>query len=324
MKYPTSGKSCCEHTPCQAPCKDGRGVWRVPVLLPVHLALVAVQILFGLWPVAGAAVLHEISPLALSGFRVFFGAPLLALAAGLPWRPLPSARDLGRLAVLAALGVSVNQVVYVYGLARAGPVNAGILVMLLPPLTLCFATLLGHERPQASRLAGVVIALAGAAVLLRAEHFDLADARLSGGLLLVASGACYSAYLVLARSVVARLGALPTVAWVFVLGALEALPWTAGPVAATRWAALPGWALGALAFVLIGPTLLTYVLNAWALQRVESSFVAVYVYLQPLATASTAALVLRSELPLRTLIGGLVVCVGVGVSSLPRRRGALR
>ena len=56
-------------------------------MLRVHAALVLVQILFGLWPVAGSAVMQHMSPAALIGFRLMLGAPLLALAAGLPWQP---------------------------------------------------------------------------------------------------------------------------------------------------------------------------------------------------------------------------------------------
>ncbi len=247
----------------------------------VHLALLTVQILFGLWPVAGASLLHYISPAALVGVRLALGAPLLAAVAGLHRAPLPAPRDVAALAGLGALGISVNQLLFVGGLARSGPVNASVAVLLIPPFTVGAALLLRREPPRPMRILGVLIALVGGAVLVGAERFDGSSARAVGNLMLVANTASYGFYLVLARGTIARLGALRTVAWVMLLGALEALPFTLGPTIAAPWTTLPPSAWGSVAFVVLGPTVLTYLLNAWALARADSSLVAAYVYAQP-------------------------------------------
>ena len=142
-------------------------MWRV------HLALLSVQLLFGLWPVAGTAVMREMSPPALIGFRLALGAPLLVLVAGLPWRRLPSRRDLLSLAGLAALGISVNQLLFAEGLHRAGPINASITILLIPAVSLGVGTVLGLEKPSRARLTGIAIALLGAAILLGVEVLSL-------------------------------------------------------------------------------------------------------------------------------------------------------
>lgn len=287
--------------------------------MKVHLALALVQLLFGLWPVAGTAVMRELSPAALIGFRLALGAPLLALGAGILRERPPALSDLGRLALLAALGISANQLLYAEGLFRAGPINAGVTILLVPPLTLAFAALAGQERPRLARVSGVVLALLGAAILLRAERFDLSDARTTGNLMLIANSTVYALYIVLARPVIARLGALRTMAWVFVLGALEALPLTLGPLAAVPWGALPAWAWGSLAFILFGATLATYLLNAWALRRAESSLVGAYVYLQPVIAMLSAWTILGLAPGSRALVSALIIVAGVALSAdLPR------
>jgi len=284
-------------------------------LLRVHGALLLVQILFGLWPVAGAAVLREMSPPALIGFRLFLGAPLLAMAAGLPWQKPPSASDLGKLALLGALGISINQLLFAEGLLRAGPINASLSILLMPAITLVITTLARIERPGALRLVGVVLAFVGAALLLRIERFDLRDRVAVGNLMLLGNVTAYSLYIVLARPVLARLGSLRTMAWVFLFGALEAAPLTAPAALGVGWTALPHWALGSLAFILLGATLATYLLNAYALKRVESSVVAVYVYVQPVIAVLSAWILLGTVPTLRTLFAGVVIVVGVGLSS---------
>jgi drug/metabolite transporter (DMT)-like permease len=284
--------------------------------LPVHLALIAVQVLFGLWPVAGSAVMTRVSPAAVVGFRTLLAAPILfagaAAAGSRPWRV--SARDLGALAILAVLGVSANQLLYAEGLHRAGAVNAAVLVGMMPALTLLFAILLRAERATRTHLIGVGLALIGAAAIVRVDRFEL-DRALSGDLLLVANTSCYALYLVLARRLVARVGAFPVAAWVFVLGALGALPWTGPAIAATPWQDLPRWAYGSLAFILLGPTVLTYFLNAYALRRADSSLVGVYTSLQPVIGAGAARLVLGQEITARTAIAGSVILIGVIVSA---------
>jgi drug/metabolite transporter (DMT)-like permease len=288
-------------------------------LTRVHGALLAVQVLFGLWPVAGAAVLDRISPGALVGFRLFLGAPLLALSARLFWQKPPPVGDLFRLALLGAFGIAINQLLFVEGLFRAGPVNASLSILLLPALTLVIAGVAGLERANGMRWLGVALAFVGAGLLLHLERFDLGDRAIVGNLMLIGNIASYAVFIVLARPMVARLGTLSTIAWVFLFGTLEAAPFTVEPVMATSWSTLPLWAWGSLAFILFGATLGTYLLNAYALKRVESSVVAVYVYIQPIIASVASWLVLGIVPTLRTVVAGAVIVVGVALSAdIPR------
>lgn len=273
------------------------------------------QILFGLWPVAGSAVMQHMTPAALIGFRLLLGAPLLALAAGLPWQKPPSLPDLGRLAILGALGISVNQLLFAEGLLRAGPINASLSILLMPALTLVITSALGVERPGAARLVGIALSFVGAALLLRVERFDLGDRTTVGNLMLLCNVSAYSIYIVAARPVLARLGSLRTMAWVFVFGALEAAPLTLPGVARVDWLALSPATQASLGFILVGATLATYLLNAYALRRVESSVVAVYVYVQPVIAMLAAWLWLEQAPTLRTLIAGAVIVIGVALAS---------
>lgn len=281
----------------------------------VHGALLTVQLLFALWPVAGASLLKIMSPGALVGVRLAASAPILALIAGLHREKLPSLTDLARLAGLGALGISVNQLLFVGGLSRSGPINASVAVLLIPPFTVGAALLLGRERLRWQRGVGVLIALMGGAVLVGAERLDGSSSRLVGNAMLVANTASYAVYLVLARGTIARLGALRTVAWVMVLGAIEALPFTLAETLAVDWRGLSAPAWGSVAFVVLGPTVLTYLLNAWALARAESSLVATYVYAQP-PVAALASWWLLDVLPSgRVLVAGAIIVVGLALAT---------
>lgn len=269
------------------------------------------QVLFGLWPVIGVIALRAMTPAALVGVRLLCGAPILAIAAGTLRGPLPPARDLAKLAGLAALGISLNQLLFVEGLSRAGPIHASVLGLLIPPFTVGIAALLGRERPGPIRIVGVTVALAGAALLVRPDRLDLSQDTAVGDLLLVCNTAAYSAYLVLVRGTIARLGALRATAWIMLLGAVEALPFVALPMAAVGWSSLSGATWAALAFVVVGPTVLTYLLNAWALGRAPASVVAIYVALQPLVAALASAWWLGIRPAESTAVAALVLVAGL-------------
>ena len=276
-----------------------------------HGALLVVQVLFGLWPVIGIIALRSLTPPALVGVRLAAGAPILAIAAGLHRRPLPSRADLLRLAGLAALGISINQLLFVQGLAHAGHIHASVLGLLIPPFTVGIAAILGREHPSRLKLLGLAVSVLGAAILVRPDRLSLSRETALGDAFLVCNTAAYSAYLVLARGPIARLGAMTTIAWVMVLGAIEAAPFVAIPLYRVHWLSLDRSVVLSLVFVVIGPTVLTYLLNAFALTRVPASVVAIYCALQPLV-AATAGIVLLDSHPTRdTALAAAVLVVGL-------------
>jgi drug/metabolite transporter (DMT)-like permease len=74
-------------------------------------------------------------------------------------------------------------------------------------------------------------------------------------------------------------------------------------------------------YIVLFPTILTYLLNIWALQRVSSSLVAGYIYLQPLFAAAVAPLLLEDEqITTRTAVAGLAIFLGLGLVILAEVR----
>lgn len=282
----------------------------------VHGALAVMQVLFGLLPVAGTAALAELTPPAMIGARMI-GSGLLFVVIALIYgaRSKPTPRDLLALAGLALLGVTGNQLLYAEGLLRAGPVNAAVLMVSIPALTVLVAMIAKKEPPRPRRIGGVAIAICGALLLLPLEKADFSSSAMAGNLLLLSNFLCYATFLVFVRPYITKLGAAAVVGWVFAFGAIEALPWITEPLIETTWHALPGWLWATLAFIVAGPTVAAYGLNSYALRWADASLVAVYFALQPFIAALGAWLILGAEVPLRSAIAGLVIITGVIVSS---------
>jgi drug/metabolite transporter (DMT)-like permease len=76
-----------------------------------------------------------------------------------------------------------------------------------------------------------------------------------------------------------------------------------------------------VAYIIVFPTIVTYLLNLWALKRASSNTVAAYIYLQPVFAAAIAPLILSGEhLTTRAVLAGLSIFAGLGVVLLAELR----
>lgn len=257
--------------------------------LRVHLALLVAQLSFGGFHVVAKAALVELQPLALAGLRVAFATPILAVLAWRHDRFVPARRDLPALALLGALGVFGNQVLFIVGLQRTTATNASILMTSVPVFAVAAAALLGIEKIGPRRLAGILLSVAGALVLVNPLRFSTSSRTVLGNGLILLNGLCYALFLVLQRPVLARIPWRTLVAGSFLLGGAGVLL-VGGPALARMDPArvsIPTW-LG-VAYVVLFATVLAYAVNTWAVRRSSPALVAAYSTLQPLVTSVLAA-----------------------------------
>ncbi len=285
----------------------------------VHLALLGAQTGFALFPIFGKLALATIPAMVLAAVRVVAASLLLALFARLTGAERIAPGDRRRVLLYALLGVSFNQVLFILGLSLTTAINTTILTSMIPVYTLVAAALLGHERLTARGVAALLLAGAGALLLLKAEGFQWRDAYFRGNLLLIANGISYAFYLVLSRPILARYQVLPVVSGVFSYGTLPivvaALP-ALGDFSPRRVTPV-AWA--SLAAVIVFCTVLPYFWNSWALARTHASRVAFYIFIQPVIASALAVALLGERLTARTLAAALLILAGLAVSLTPSR-----
>ncbi|MFO1533018.1 MAG: DMT family transporter [Thermoplasmatota archaeon] len=285
-----------------------------------YASLLAVQLLFGLFPVAVKKVLHgdgyfpALAPLHLLAVRVAGAAAVLvAVHPVLVRNPLPVVREFPRLALLTMLGVVLNMGLFLVGLAKTTAVEAVLVITTIPVFTYALAVLLGRESIGPRRAAGIALAMAGVVYLVYGSY--RADAagpeHALGDVLILTNALFFSAFLVLAKPVMDRFDPLSVTAWMFALGAILVLP---GAIATGLPADAADLTLESalwLAFIVAGPSVLTYLLNARALRHVHASTVAAFTYVQPIFAAVAAYLVLGQELEGRVLPAAALVFAGL-------------
>jgi drug/metabolite transporter (DMT)-like permease len=285
----------------------------------VHAALAGAQSGFALFPIFGKLALVSIPPFALAAIRVVSSVVMLEIVRRMsaPERIAPS--DRGRIFFLAFAGVSFNQVLFIFGLSLTTAINTSILISAIPVFTLAAAVLLGKEETTSRAVGGMVLAGAGALVLLNAESFEWSSRYFRGDLLILANGFSYSIYLVLSRPILARYRPLTFTAAVFRWGTLPIVLVAIPALIRFNPSAVSPIAWWSLAAIIVLCTVVPYLLNSWALARTHASRVAAYVFLQPVIAATLAVVVLGERPGWRTLVAAALIFGGLAVSLRPAR-----
>ena len=289
--------------------------------------LIGVQVCFGIFPWLGKVAMEAFEPRAVLFWRLWVSSAVFLLMAFQIYgrAALPRSQDLFKLFGLSLLGVTVNQALFIEGLARSTAVNAGLIMVVIPVATVGISALLGQERASGRQLCGIALSVVGVSWLFLKRGASLGIDTRSGDLLMVINAISYSAYLVLARPMTARLPQLVVISWVFFFGALLS-PLIAWDVA--WWPADVGSEqLLALVGVIIFPTILAYLGTVVVLSRAGANVTASYVMLQPILGVLLGVSLLH-ERPERSLLLTAACVLGglwfVSTKSKGGRAGAQR
>lgn len=290
-----------------------------------HLALIAVQFMFGTWPLVGKVALRSMSSSGLVAFRVV-GAAIVFVALRGKLRQLPKlpSRDLILLTLCSMLGVVVNQLLFVKGLSMTTVINATLIGTTIPVFTLIVSIILGHDRLSLRRAVGILLAAAGVIYLVDPWRAQFSAQTTSGNLLIVTNSFCYGAYLAISKGLFNRYGALNVITWMFAIGCVVILPIGGYSLSNDPLATAGVWIWVAVIYIILVPTVASYYLNAWALTHVTPTIVATYIYLQPLIAFGLAPLLLNEKLSPRILVACLLIFAGVGVVLRRARSRAAR
>jgi drug/metabolite transporter (DMT)-like permease len=247
---------------------------------------------------------------------------LLALCAATR-SPLPRQRATwGHAAVVALLANTVPFVLLAYGEQHVDSVLAGLINATTPLMTLLFVALLvPTEHITRRRLAGLLIGFAGVLCVLGVWR-GLTGGTVAGTLACLGTTAGYGAgFAYIQRFFAGRGGSAAALSaaqltWASAQLAIIA-PLAAGPPA---WPG-PGAALALLALGALG-TGVAYVLNLGVVRAAGPTVASTVTYVIPVWSTAIGAVLLGEPVGWNTVVGGVLVIVGVLVTRAPDRRTA--
>ncbi|MGE5506901.1 MAG: DMT family transporter [Chitinophagales bacterium] len=282
----------------------------------VHALLFLTVLCWGMAFVFIKQGLRELTPVELTLLR--FGLAGAAFALYLLF--VPSARvpvrreDWGRFLLLGFLGVPGYHLALNFGEQWISASSASLIIALNPIVTALLSAWLVQERPGWRSAAGILLAVGGLLLVLRAQGGPLFSftSKLGAGLTLFAA-IDWSFYTVLAKPLFKHYPSATVTAYATIAGTIFLLP-LLRPAFLWKLPTLSTGTWGALLFLSLLSAFFGYLAWYFALARRDAAQVAVYIYLNPLIAVLGSRFVLAEPLTLPLLSGGALILAGVAVA----------
>jgi drug/metabolite transporter (DMT)-like permease len=254
-----------------------------------------------------------------------FGLVRYALASGvlfaiLKWREgsLRVRRaDLGWMIPAGAIGIGCNQIAFLLGVRMMSASLAAIILATTPLITACLAAGVAHERLRPRALMALLISFCGVVVVIVGQGGRM-SASWAGGLLILAAGVTLALGAIWAKWPLRTCSPLRVTAWMAFVGGLALLPLGLPALATTAPSSITPLIAAAIAFTVLGSTVLGNMAWNYAVQQLGATRTAAYTYLQPVVAVAIAAVLLGERLAPVQFLGGAVVLLGLLLYAAPR------
>ena len=266
--------------------------------LQAHTAVLLANVIFGLGvPVTKLLLDQWVSPMAYMATRCLGAAAIFWLISlFLPCEKV-APRDLTVIILGGLLGIVVSQTLTAWALTFTTPVYFSLIATLTPVATMLCAVLFIGEKISARGIAGVVLGVAGAMLMVFIGWQGGSGKNdLLGIGLTILSMLTWAVYLIITRKVSARYTAVTQMKWVFLASAIAVLPFSLTDLqSATLYSAATQWSgLGEMAFIVVFATVAGYFAIPFAMRYLKATTVSVYTNLQPIV-ASLVAIALSQD-----------------------------
>ncbi|MDG0032124.1 DMT family transporter [Priestia sp. Y58] len=272
---------------------------------------------WGISFVSTKAVLDKLDPYTLLVLRFGIGALFLLLLLVLKRYPLNiSLKYIPHLIVLGILGVFIHQVIQATALLTINASAAGWIISFSPVFTVILSVFFLHEKMTLIKASGIIVAIIGVLLVTTSSNQHSFQLPINiGYLLMILSTLNWAIYSVLLKKLDIQLPSLVVTFYMCLIGFTLTTPFL---VRNKGWEIMPfltsvEWAH--LLFLGVFVSGVAYWYWAKALEVLEASQVSVFLYLEPVATLITAVLLLREKIIPVSILGGVIIIVGVIVAN---------
>lgn len=280
-----------------------------------HLALLGTNIFFAINFTAIKYIINGgfAQPFAINIIRVATTAVLLwILFTFKPVKSLIQKKDIGRLILCALTGVAINQLLFVKGLSLTYSIHAALLMLTTPILITILAALILKERLTNIKIIGLVLGIAGAAILVTAKEKsgDASDV-IWGDVLIIFNAIAYTIFFILVKPLMKTYNPVVIMRVIFTIGFFMMLPFCWQEFKEVPWSSFSPQAWISLGLVVFAGTFLAYLFNVYGIKVLGASMAGSYIYSQPFFAAAIAIVFLGEGLTLTKIIAAACIFLGV-------------
>ena len=292
-------------------------------ILPLLAATVATTI-YGLnHTIAKMVMPIYIGSLGLVLLRVL-GATIIFWTIGLFFKSKPiEKKDRFTIIKCGLFGMSINIAAFIAGLDYSTPVNSSILIIISPIFVVILSFFIFRNKINLLKILGIIMGFIGALILiLNADSNSSVGRNIPlGNFLFIVNSISYAYYLIIVKPMAQKYDLITLFKWLFLIGLIFNFPLGINQFTDVNWSSLPiKEAILPMTFVVICTTVMTYFLNGYALSKITSTEVAVFMYLQPIIGIVFAIFTKSDTISLTIIIASILIFIGVYLTSVMKQK----
>ena len=278
-----------------------------------HLAILGANIIFGLnTPISRTIVPDMISPYSLTFIRMIGAALLFWTTSLFIKKEHVPIKDIVLLFFASLFAIVLNQMPFIVGLSMTSPIDASIVITILPLVSMFLAAIIIKEPITFKKAFGVFVGASGALILILSEHTGtIGEGNMTGNLIILASVLSYALYLSLFKKLVSRYSPITSMKWMFLFASIVSLPFCYRALAETPFTALTVNGYFRIGYVVVFATFLAYLLIPISQKALRPTTMTMYNYLQPIIASCVAMVLHIGTFGMKHLLSGGLVFLGV-------------
>lgn len=287
-----------------------------------YIALLLAYIIWGANFVVAKVTLQEFPPMSLAFFRFAFASLFLApFFISQAKKVKIDKKDLPRLIAIGILIVTLNITFFFEGIKRTTAIDASVLTLIIPMLSVLAGWWFLKEKVYAVNLAGIVLGFAGAAILVGIPQIvtgNYSASALIGNILIILASISWVAGALVAKKILAKYSSLVVTAIAFLTGTI-----TFFIPASFEYIQNPSWVnqittlgiLGVIYMTLLS-SISAYFLFEWGLSKTSVISADLFQYIEPFIATGLAMTILGERVSSYFLIGACLIAVGAYLGTL--------
>lgn len=289
-----------------------------------HIALFVANVIFGInTPITRTIVPEVLDPFVMTFFRMMGAAILFWAISPFTKKEKVPPRDIMLFFFASLFAIVLNQTSFIYGLSKTSPIDASLVVTLLPIVTMLLSAIIIKEPITWLKAVGVLTGASGAIILVLNSNNESSSGSMIGNLIVLGSVTSFALYLTLFKDLISRYSPLTTMKWMFLFAALLTFPMSFNLLTSTNISQFDTSVYLRIGYVVVLATFLTYMLIPIGQKTIRPTTISMYNYLQPVMASILAIIIGLDKFGPDKIISAALVFMGVYIVTQSKSKADL-
>ncbi|MBS4190156.1 EamA family transporter [Bacillus sp. FJAT-49705] len=221
--------------------------------------------------------------------------------------------DRKRVAISSLFGITLYFTLENIGVSMTSASNAALIVASFPAITSLLEFFVFRSKPSFQKSLGIILAIIGVAILTQIT-ISGSSKSFWGNLILIGGGIVWAFYNFITRDLTNKYSALTLTYYQMLIGAIWFIPFVF--LEDKPWRIPSVTSMNALIFLCVGCSVAAFVLYNFGLKKLSASVSVSLMNLVPVLGLVFSVLILGEVVSLLQIIGGIIVIIGVILSSI--------